>query len=371
MEQKLEIINNWNLKKLITELEAGNIKIPRFQRDYIWEKGKVVKLLNSIYNQYPIGSFFFWIAPAEYDTFIRPIEIDGIHSKNPNGSFRFILDGQQRILSLYFALRGKIHDGTDYGTICFSPEKQEFVIPRSQREKFNIPAWKLFDHEAYGETYADLLMDTSKTRKRKNQLAETWRECQEIFSNYPISIVKSINEEIDDVVEIFERINQGGKHLTIFDLIHATTWSEKFDLKQNIADFNSPNRVKTFGILSEKVFTLSLTLNAFDDARNFYQLKLTPEICAKIWPKSKSSLILTLDFLKHMHISGDLTAYHNLLPVLQYYFYKTGEKEIDPSHQKSLEKWFWDAKFSKRYSSSVTTRIKEDIEWLNTMIKEI
>jgi hypothetical protein len=368
MEQKLEIINNWNLKKLLTELETGNIKIPRFQRDYIWEKGKVVKLLNSIYNQYPIGSFFFWKAPADYSAFIRPIEIEGIQSKEPNGSFRFILDGQQRILSLYLALRGKTYDGNDYSSICFNPEKQEFLIPRSQREKFNIPAWKLLNHEAYGEMYAELLMDPSKTRKRKNQLAETWRECQEVFSNYPISIVKSTNEEIDDVVEIFERINQGGKHLTIFDLIHATTWSEKFDLKQCIEEFNTPQRVKSFGELSEKVFTLSLTLNAFDDARNFYQLKLTPEICAKIWPKTKTSLIATLDFMKQMRIAGDVTAYHNLIPVLQYYFYKTHLKEIDPHHQKSLEKWFWDAKFSKRYSTSVATRIKEDVQWISGLI---
>ena len=59
MEPKLEIINNWDLKKLISELEKGEIKIPRFQRDYIWERSKVVSLLNSIYSQYPIGSFFF------------------------------------------------------------------------------------------------------------------------------------------------------------------------------------------------------------------------------------------------------------------------------------------------------------------------
>jgi len=55
MKQKLEIINNWNLKKLIAELEIGQIKIPRFQRGYIWERTKIIKLLNSIGLQYPIG----------------------------------------------------------------------------------------------------------------------------------------------------------------------------------------------------------------------------------------------------------------------------------------------------------------------------
>ena len=73
MEQSIEIVKNWDLKKLIEELEAGHIKIPRFQRDYIWERSKTVKLLNSIYLKYPIGSFFLWIAPKKYNNFIRDI----------------------------------------------------------------------------------------------------------------------------------------------------------------------------------------------------------------------------------------------------------------------------------------------------------
>ena len=58
MSDKIEIINNWTLNKIFTELKEGNMRIPRFQRAYVWEPSKVVKLLNSIYKQYPIGSFF-------------------------------------------------------------------------------------------------------------------------------------------------------------------------------------------------------------------------------------------------------------------------------------------------------------------------
>lgn len=359
MDSKLSIVNNWTLEKLLSELEEGNIKIPRFQRDYIWEKSKVVKLLNSIYNQYPIGSLFFWKAPAKYAFFIRPFDIDGINDTKAEGDFQFILDGQQRILSLYVALKGKTMGESDYATICFNPEKNEFLIPRSQREKTNIPAWYLFDSSEYENVLADL-------QKKHKNLAQRWQQCYEVFHNYPMSIVLTTNTEIDNVVEIFERINQGGKHLTVFDLIHATTWSEKFDLKQNIDEFNSPQRVKQFGRLSEKVFSLALTLNAFDDARSLYQLKLTPEICHKIWPRTKSAIISTLDFLKKMHISGDLTFYHNLIPTLQYYFFTTEAKTIDPQHQKTLEKWFWDAKFSKRYSTSAATHLKEDVKWIKS-----
>jgi hypothetical protein len=368
MDQKLEIINNWNLKKLLAELESGHIKIPKFQRDYIWERSKVVKLLNSIYHQYPIGSFFFWIAPSDYINFVRDNEALDIKPAQGNGTFQFILDGQQRLISLYLSLRGKLFNNIDYSGICFNPEKQEFRIPRSKREKLNIPAWKLFNHEAYGEVYAELLTEVSGSRKKKNQLAETWRECQEVFSNYPVSIVKTSNEELDDVVEIFERINQGGKHLTVFDLIHATTWSEKFDLKERIHEFNTPARIKKHGAFPDKVFTHALTINAFGDARNLYQLRLTPEICNKNWAATKTALLATIDFFKKMRIVSDLSAYHNYVPVIQYYFFKSGEKTIAEAHQKVIEKWFWDAKFSKRYSSSLYTKMKEDLLWIDELL---
>ncbi len=361
MEQKIEIINNWNLKKLINELESGNIKIPKFQRDYIWEKTKVVKLLNSIYHQYPIGSFFFWIAPSEYSGFIRENTELGIPESKQNGSFQFILDGQQRMISLYVSLRGKEMDGTDYGTICFSPNRKEFKIPRSKTEKNNIPAWKLFDNNAYGEVYKELI---SKSTTKNNIAAENWRACHEIFSNYPISIVKTMNEELEDVVEIFERINQAGKHLTVFDLIHATTWSDSFDLKTLIKEFNSPDRTHKYGQLPNKVFTLSLTLNIFDDARTLYQLRLSPRQCEHNWAKTKAALTSSLDFFKQIRVTGDLSAYHNFIPILQYYFFKSGLKEIKEEHQKTIEKWFWDAKFKKRYQSSIYTRMKEDANWI-------
>ena len=367
MEQKIEIINNWNLKKLISELETGNIKIPKFQRDYIWEKPKVLKLLNSIYHQYPIGSFFFWIAPPEYAGFIRENEELGITKPTQNGSFQFILDGQQRMISLFVALRGKVMDGTDYGTICFNPTRKEFKIPRSKTEKGNIPAWKLFDNKAYGEVYKELI---SKSTTKNNTVAENWRACHEIFSNYPISIVKTMNEELEDVVEIFERINQAGKHLTVFDLIHATTWSESFDLKDHISEFNNYERRKKIGLLSNKVFTLSLALDIFDDARTLYQLRLTPQQCQHIWPRTKTALLATLEFFKSMRISGDLSAYHNFIPIIQYYFFRSGLKEIKDEHQKAIEKWFWDAKFKKRYASSIYTKMKEDAQWILELLGE-
>lgn len=365
MNRKLEIINDWNLQKLISELENGNIKIPKFQRDYVWEKTKVVKLLNSIYNQYPIGTMFLWIAPKEYSNFIKEDKELGIPINNKSESVQFILDGQQRLISLFVSLKGKTMSEVDYSTICFNPSRKDFTIPRSKNDKKNIPIWKLFNNDAYTEIYEKLL---SKETTKKD--AERWKECKDIFTNYPVSIVKTINDELEDVVEIFERINQSGKHLTVFDLVHATTWSNKFDFKDKINEFNTPDRQKKFGILSNKVFVLSLTLDVFDDARTLYQLRLSPEQCHNIWPRMKTALISTLNFFKQMRVVDDLSSYYNFIPVIQYYFYRSGLKTIKPEHQKEIEKWFWDTKFSKRYSSSIYTRIKEDSTWILSLLDD-
>lgn len=365
MEQSIKILTNWTIEKLVAELESGHIKIPRFQRDYIWEKTKVTALLNSIYLKYPIGTFFLWIAPNKYNEFIREVEDLNLPNTDKNGNYSFILDGQQRIISIYVSMKGMTFENTDYSNICFNLNKQIFQIPRLKKERNNIPLWKIIDENNFKQ-----LIDTYKTKDKinKTKYVQILTDCRNIFLNYPISMVQTLHQDLDDVVEIFERINQGGKRLSAFDLVHATTWSPKFDLKGKILEFNNGTRMKNFGFLGNKVFTQALALNHFNDCSNTYQLKLTPEICSKNWNKTKNSIASSVDFFKSMQVKNDLSAYQNYIPTIQYYFYKSGEKQIADEHKKEFEKWFWDSKFSKRYTSGIFSKIKEDIFWINEML---
>ena len=361
MEQKIEIINNWNLNKIFNELENGNMKIPRFQRGYVWERSKIVRLLNSIYKQYPIGSFFIWVASTEYKHFCREITELGLPENPESNTYSFILDGQQRITSLFVALKNKILNNTDYSTICFNLEKKEFQIPRLKNEKHNIPAWKLFDRTAYGDVYADyVLNDRSK--------ADIWRDCQQIFTDYPISIIKSLKMDLDQVVSIFERINQGGKRLSLFDLVHASSWSAKFDLREKICAFNDETNVKSFGGIENEVFTQSIALNEFGDCRNYNQLHLTADTCDRRWNVTTECLRIAIDYIKTLGVSFiDFIPYNSFLPILQYYFFTSTHKSIKSEHKESIENWFWTATFSQRYSSSSLTRMKEDAEWISKL----
>ena len=366
MSQKIDIINNWTLPRIFPELENGNMRIPRFQRAYVWERNKIVNLLNSIYKQYPIGSFFLWDTDIRMDSFCRDITELGFPNKPEASRFSFILDGQQRITSLYVALRGKILNDVDYSKICFNLDKKTFKVPKLKTEQNNIPAWKIYDDKEYG----NLLQEYYSSGKI--EFGKLIQDCHELLNTYPVSIIKSMNMELDEVVTIFERINQGGKRLSLFDLVHASVWSEDFDLRTKIAEFNEDPVIKIFGTLDSEIFTQSLALNASGDCTNRHQLSLTNTDCKTKWQKTTECIRLAIDFVKNLGVQQlSIIPYNSILAVIQHYFFLTGEKYINAEVKNLVSGWFWTVTFSQRYSSSTLTRMNEDVLWINGLANGI
>lgn len=361
----IEIINNWNLNLVFQELEQGNMRIPRFQRAYVWERSKIVKLLNSIYHEFPIGSFFLWEANTQMEGFCRDITEFGFPTKPAANKFTFILDGQQRITSLYVALKGKKLGGVDYSNICFNLDKRVFKIPTLKTEPNNIPAWKIFQPSEFHR----LLVEYSRTEN--TELAEALIRCNETLNSYPVSIIKSKDMTLDEVVTIFERINQGGKRLSLFDLVHASVWSKDFDLRDRITEFNDEPAIKLWGKIDNEIFTQALALNISNDCVKTHQLALKNEECKTAWMRTTECIRLAIDFLKNqLGVQGvEIIPYQNIIPVLQYYFFITRESTVRPEHKQILTDWFWTLTFSNRYSSSTLTKMNNDARWIETLAK--
>ena len=111
---------------LIADVESGRYRIPQFQREYVWPKTKVRELLDSIYHEFPIGSFFLWDAERKHNHLFRQLVDLGIPAVEDNDDVSFILDGQQRITSLYVTLKGLTVNGIDYRSIVFDLQEQVF-----------------------------------------------------------------------------------------------------------------------------------------------------------------------------------------------------------------------------------------------------
>ena len=90
---------------LMSDIEKGNIKIPQFQRDFVWSKDKSAKLLDSIVKGYPIGTFILWKTKEE----LRALRnLGGIKlPRTPKGDFiQYVIDGQQRLTTMFASLKG-------------------------------------------------------------------------------------------------------------------------------------------------------------------------------------------------------------------------------------------------------------------------
>ena len=97
--------HNKKYESLFNEIDTGQIKLPMFQREFVWDKEQSAKLIDSILKGYPIGTFIFWRTKDE----LRSYKNLGNHElpKTPKGDYvQYVLDGQQHITSLYAIRKG-------------------------------------------------------------------------------------------------------------------------------------------------------------------------------------------------------------------------------------------------------------------------
>ena len=124
-DRKIEVKPS-TLSNLVVDVASGRYRIPQFQREYVWNKAKVRELFDSIYHEFPIGSFFLWDAEREHNHLFRQLVDLGVQPVGEHDDVSFILDGQQRITSLYVTLMGLTVNGTDYRNIVFDLKDQVF-----------------------------------------------------------------------------------------------------------------------------------------------------------------------------------------------------------------------------------------------------
>jgi hypothetical protein len=357
--EKIRIETGLKLGDIMRDVERGKLRIPRFQREFVWERPKVIKLLDSIYHQFPVGSFFFWAAPRKYNKFFRNIAELSLPKPEEMEDITFILDGQQRITSLYATIKNLTLEGVDYGKICFDLENEEFTARTSDDRRY-IAIHDLFNENRYYTIYDEL------SQEYKKKLAN----CKYIFENYPPSVILVREFELEDVCDIFERINQSGKRLSLTDLVVANTWSEDFDLREKIKDYNRTLIVKGFQELDMDAISEALSLNIRGACTRSVQLQLRTDEMKAVWDETIDAVSLVIDFLRgNLGVkTSAFLPYRGIVPVLAYYFYKSGNRTVGLNHKKFIEKLFWRVSFSERYSSSAPTNMGEDKKILDRII---
>ncbi|MEL6407778.1 MAG: DUF262 domain-containing protein [Chloroflexota bacterium] len=346
-----------SLATLMSQIASGEIRVPRFQREFVWERKRIQTLLDSMVKEYPIGTIFLWEAPAEFNHLLRVLDELNQPKIDLSKSYTFILDGQQRLTSLYAVVKGLNIEDENYNKIVVDlahsdPNKLPFQYRTANNTRW-VSIKDLLDAEIF-TIYNQLPSDEYKRN------FETFRS---LLMNYPFSIVKVTGMDMENAIEIFERINRQGRRLSRYDLMTANVLTTNFDLREKTEEDVVEPLSKTFGAISEATIPQALALVIEGKTEYTTQMNLKTEDVQENWEKTVQSFKNAVKFAQNtLGVRRiDFLPYDGILPVLAYYFaYANTDSVISSDHRIKLEQWFWRTIFSERYSGASQTRMTED-----------
>jgi len=361
---------------LMNDIENGRVRLPPFQREFVWSPPKVISLMDSIYKGFPIGSFFYWKADRKYVTLFRDIESLSLPAPALDHELFFILDGQQRLTSIWATFKGTTINGDDYARICLdldaaseyekgSPEERRLIRIFEEVEPDNSKFISLRHILSDNTRIYDDIRDQLPREKK-----DTLSNAREQFIKYPYSVVKVFDLELEDAVEVFQRINQGGKRLTRFELVAANCWSESFDMARSVKDFNERIKERTdFGRVEPITFVQAMSLIAKGQCKTEHELGLKPNEVQLLWPRVSKAIGDAIDWTRDNYgaVRGDMIPYDSMLAVLACYFSEHGTN-VPVEHKLWIDRWFWRSAFSERYSKSTNTQMANDAKAIRELV---
>lgn len=212
------------IETILSQIDLGAMALPEFQRGYVWNREQVRGLMTSLYRRFPIGSLLVWVTHADN----APMR--GGVTTAPGGLVELILDGQQRITTLYGIIRGrppKFFDGDAraFKDLFFNLDDETFEFYAPLKMKGNplwIPVTDVFQ-QGVGIFAQTLLREERPDFKDRFSLFLQRLTNLDGIKTVDLHLEKVSGEDktIDVVVDIFNRVNSGGTKLSQGDLALA------------------------------------------------------------------------------------------------------------------------------------------------------
>ena len=370
VSQYQSLPGNMLYNNLIANIEQGQIKIPQFQRKFVWSIEETAGLIDSILKGYPIGTFIIW----ETNDRLRSIRNIGNFQfpDTPDGNtVQYVLDGQQRMTSLYVALRGaKLKD--DNGQIT---DYSEIYVNLTAKSGDPLV---LTDKTGYQNAqiirFVDLLNGSLSLllSKYKDYIDEI-DAYRKAVQTYQFSKIDVKNAPIEVATEIFTRINIGGKPLTLFEIMAAKTYDEakKFDLSEKYDTLVENLSNVDYDTISSSTVLQAVSVCLVKECTRKSILNLEKQKFIDIWPQVESAFESAVDYLRSFYKIpvSQLLPYDALLVPFTYYFFH--HKDIPAGLQQDLlQDYFWRCVLTSRFSSAAETKLTQDVKQIDKILND-
>jgi hypothetical protein len=359
-------MDNISLRKVIDKITSGEIRIPSFQRGFVWEPDAISFFMDSLYRGYPIGSILLWRTRERLSN-ERNLGRFVLPEPSKDYPVDYVLDGQQRLTSIFSVFQSELTpiNDPDWRDIYYliggdkSPQEIQFLPLTTDEVDLtkHFPISTLFDSVKYRKA-TEKFDDAIKAEIDK--LQETFKEV-----TIPVHLMETDNKSI--VAIVFERINRAGVPLDSFQLLTAWSWSTDFDLQEKIDELSSELSEYGFNGIAEDQDLLMKCLTGFilGDTSPSAILKLTGEQVRDHFDEISNGLKASIDFLQQQLRLYSLfyVPYPAMIVSLVKFFGTSrvsGQLYTD-KQRAQLIKWFWRSCFSRRYSSGVNSAHQSDL----------
>jgi len=350
------------------QLAKDKLLIPTFQREFVWEPENIRKLWDSIFKFYPIGSILYWVTDSYLHTHRKLGGFEFPHDEDTVRKFKewaYILDGQQRATSLLVSMlggRGKVKDDENFDyTLFFDATDATFFFANEleKRQSKVNPAFliKLKDVPHWGISFYRTIANEEGYNENVERNLE---QLERIFKDYKLVLIKIQGVDVEEVCEIFERVNQEGKKLDPVDIIVARTYRNEnlekgikmFYLRDNLQKLKEvlSSQVNRFQNLEDlsiiQMISICLRKEETGTRKSF---GITPKALDNLktedlednWDTCKETIFETVKFLSDMKIHGpDMLPFGYMVLPLCYHFHRNNSPT-----QQIAKQWFWRTAF--------------------------
>ena len=349
---------------IINNIDNEALALPVFQRGFVWKPRQVKELMNSLYRGYPVGSLLTWT------TRTGQVDIRGNTERN-SGPIDLLLDGQQRITSLYGLRRGKPPaffdgDASAFTGLYFNlkTEEFEFLAPaRANADPLWVSVTRIFSDRG-ASLLAELATNPDHAANLSEYMPRVVNLTQVMETDLPIQQITGDDKTTDIVVDIFNRVNSGGTTLSKGDLALArigARWpAARTEMQQRLNKWKSAGFDASLDWLLRCMNTIITESSELD--------RLEPERVGR--ETFQGSLQKTENAVDHLleamrsHLFMDVDRVYNskqAFPVMVKYLVDNGGRFPNRATMARLFHWYISVAIWGRFSGPVETVINQDL----------
>jgi len=352
-----------SIRKVIERITSGSIRIPAFQRGFVWDAERVAYLMDSIYKGYPFGAIILWRTKEKLSSerTLGPFELP---EREPDYPLDYVLDGQQRITSIFGVFQSELQaSGDDSWTHIYFDMGATADLQESQFLALEVDAVEPARHFPIN-TFFDVTAYRQATKKLTESQAIQIDSVQAKFKEAVIPTQEIVTDDRSKVAIVFERVNRLGVELDVFQLLTAWTWSEDFDLQQRFGELTDVLGPHGFGEVAEDTNLLLRCCSAIvaGDASPTAFINLKGSDVRDRFDAIENGIKGAIDFLrKNLNVEAlsNLPYPAALVPLAVFFAINSSPTD---EQREILARWFWRSCFSRRYSAGVIRNLNRDIE---------